>query len=204
MLRNPQSAIRNPQCYVPQIVGQGSSLKRALLVWGLATGCALAFVALVFAAPWALERGHDLTAAVLYQAFGRICHQMPARSFYFHGHPLAVCARCVGVYAGCALGLLCYPLVRSLKRTDAPARGWLVLIAAPAVIDFSLTFFGLWENTHLSRLLTGAVLGAGAAFFIMPGLVDLARSSKTWRRFSHISLTESATNSLTDASRGSG
>lgn len=147
-----------------------------MLVWCMATVGAWAFVSLVFAAPWALARGYGLTAAVLYGVFGKICHQMPERSFYLFEYPLTVCARCTGVYAGCAVGSLCYPLVRSLRRTDAPARGWLALFAAPAVIDFSLTFFGLWENTHLSRLLTGAILGAGAAFFIMPGLIDFSRT----------------------------
>ncbi|MDQ3585740.1 MAG: DUF2085 domain-containing protein [Acidobacteriota bacterium] len=194
---NPQSAIRNPQCYVPQVVGRESLSQRAILVWGVAAACALAFVSLVFAAPWALERGHQLTAAVLYGVFGQICHQIPARSFYWHEHPLAVCARCVGVYAGCAVGVLCYPLMRSLKRTDAPPRRWLVLVAAPAVIDFSLTFFGLWENTHTSRLLTGALLGAGAVFFVMPGLVDLVQT-RGLRRFSHSSASKPATSSLTN------
>ena len=34
----------------------------------------------------------------------------------------------------------------------------LVLAALPLTIDFSVTFFGFWENTHTSRLLTGALL----------------------------------------------
>jgi len=39
----------------------------------------------------------------------------------------------------------------------------------------------LWENTHLSRSITGALLGAAAVFYVMPGLVDLSRVS--WRSF---------------------
>jgi len=158
----------------------------------------LGFVALVVAAPLALAGGHGLTAAVLYQGFGRICHQISARAFYLHGHPLAVCARCFGIYAGFALCVWCYPLVRSLRRTDAPARAWLFAAALPAGVDFSLTFFGLWENTHLSRLLTGAVLGAGAVFFVMPGLVDLVQTRRL-RRLSNISASKPSTSSLTDA-----
>ena len=44
----------------------------------------------------------------------------------------------------------------------------------PLGIDFSLTFFGIWENTHTSRLLTGALLGSVAVFYVMPGLMDLS------------------------------
>ncbi|MCA1594754.1 MAG: hypothetical protein LC754_19425, partial [Acidobacteria bacterium] len=45
--------------------------------------------------------------------------------------------------------------------------------ALPTTVDFALGFFGVWENTHLSRFLTAVLLGAVAAFFIVPGLVDL-------------------------------
>ncbi|MGH9942631.1 MAG: DUF2085 domain-containing protein [Pyrinomonadaceae bacterium] len=168
-IRNPQSAIRNRSV-------------RNLMAWVVAAVGTLAFVALVFAAPLALERGHGFVAAVLYESFGRICHQLPARSYFWHGHPLAVCARCLGVYAGFALGVVLYPLARSLRRTDAPPRRWLLVAAAPLVVDFSLTFFGLWENTHTSRLLTGALLGAGASLYVVPGLVDLFAQAKWGRR----------------------
>ncbi len=162
--------------YVPQVARREVSPGRVAAVWGLAAVMTLGFVALAVAAPLALAGGHELTAAILYQGFGRICHQISARAFYLHGHPLAVCARCFGIYAGFALSVLCYPLVRSLRRTDAPARAWLFAAALPAAIDFSLTFFGLWENTHTSRLLTGAILGVGAVFFVMPGLIDLGQT----------------------------
>ena len=55
-----------------------------------------------------------------------------------------------------------------------PARKWLVLAAIPTLVDFSLTFFGIWENTHTSRLLTGLLLGSAAVFYVMPGVVDLS------------------------------
>jgi hypothetical protein len=50
----------------------------------------------------------------------------------------------------------------------------LLLAALPLVIDFSLTFFGLWENTHTSRLVTGLLLGSVAVFYVMPGIADLS------------------------------
>jgi hypothetical protein len=48
-----------------------------------------------------------------------------------------------------------------------------MLAAVPTTIDFALGFSGLWENTHWSRFSTGLLLGAAAAFYVIPGLVDL-------------------------------
>jgi hypothetical protein len=49
-----------------------------------------------------------------------------------------------------------------------------LLAALPLAVDFSLTFFGVWENTHTSRLLTGLLLGSVAVFYVMPGIADLS------------------------------
>jgi uncharacterized membrane protein len=113
-------------------------------------------------------------AQVIYRAFAVLCHQRPDRSYFIDGHKLAVCSRCTGLYAGFVITLLLYPLVRSLRTTSTPPRSWLLLAAVPLGIDFSLTFFGIWENTHTSRLLTGALLGSVAVFYVVPGLIDLS------------------------------
>jgi uncharacterized membrane protein len=156
--------------YVPQVVPFGAASGRARALWGAVVLVACAFVGLIACAPLALAEGRAGAAAVLYQAFGAICHQLPGRSFFLAGHPLAVCARCFGVYAGFALGALGYPLVRALARTDVPARRWLAVAALPTTIDFLLGVTGLWANTHASRALTGALLGAVAALYVVPGL----------------------------------
>jgi len=132
------------------------------------------FVALIVIAPLAAATGHNGIAAGIYHAFGKICHQLPERSFFIDGHKLAVCSRCTGVYFGFLFTFLVYPLVRSLRRTSTPDRKWLFLAALPLAIDFSLTFLGIWENTHTSRLLTGLLLGSVAVFYVVPGIMDLS------------------------------
>ena len=149
----------------------------SLLVWAITAALVLFFVSLIVVAPLAHTHGYNSSAFVLYQMFGRVCHQIPERAFYLEGHPFAVCARCTGIYFGFAAGILIYPLMRSVQRGDTPARKWLLLAAIPTLSDFALGFFGVWENTHLSRSLTGAVLGAVAAFYVVPGLLDLSRMS---------------------------
>jgi uncharacterized membrane protein len=149
--------------------------RRPLFIWSSVTALVLFFVSLIVVAPYALAHGYKSSALVLYQMFSRVCHQMPERAFYMAEHPFAVCARCTGIYMGFAAGVVVYPLVRSLGRGDTPARQWLLLAVAPALLDFTLGFFGIWENTHLSRSLTGALLGVVAAFYVVPGLMDLSR-----------------------------
>ena len=145
----------------------------SFLSWGVCAAGALAWLGLIVSAPLLRASGHEAAAFVVYRVFAPLCHQLPERSYYLDGQPLAVCARCFGIYAGFALGVLCYPLVRSLRRTDTPARRWLLLAALPIGIDFALGFTGLWANTHTSRALTGALLGAVAALYVVPGLIAL-------------------------------
>jgi uncharacterized membrane protein len=179
--RNQQSAIRiqmyaSPENYIPQTV----SNRRPLLVWlSAALGC-LAVMSLILGAPLALNSGHPFWALTIYQGFSFVCHQIPERSFFIAGHPFAVCARCTGLYTGFTVATVAYPLVRSLRQTEAPARKWLFLAAAPLAIDFAVGYFGIWENTHSSRFATGALLGAVAVLYVMPGLMDL--SLREWRR----------------------
>ena len=159
----------SPNDYVPQSV----SVRRQLAIWMIIALGSLAFCSAIIAAPLALSSGHLVWALPIYHAFSLVCHQIPERSFFIAGRPFAVCARCFGLYAGFTLATFAYPLVCSLKRTDAPPRKWLFIAAAPLVIDYALGAFGIWNNTHSSRFITGALLGAVAVFYTMPGLLDL-------------------------------
>jgi uncharacterized membrane protein len=163
--------------YVPVYApGEESALRarRARRAWALALAFAAALVGLVVAAPLLRAGGARAVAEVLYGGFRVACHQLDARSFHVAGEPLAVCARCFGLYVGALAGIAAYPLARALTRRDLPARGWLLAAAAPTSVDFALGFFGVWENTHASRFLTASLLGFAVAFYVVPGLVDLS------------------------------
>ena len=162
--------------YVPQTAAaEDPRRRRALAVWCALSAAALAVLGAVALAPVLRAEGWAAAAQLVYLGFHAVCHQIPERSFYIGEFPLAVCARCAGLYAGAAAGVLLYPLARPLTRTDAPARGWLLAAALPTTIDLLLGVTGLWENTHLSRFLTALLAGAGAAFYVVPGCVDLGR-----------------------------
>ncbi len=156
--------------YLPQVV----PTRRPLVFWLVSVATVVLIVSLIGVAPLTAAGGHNEVAEGIYRGFGIFCHQRPDRSYFIEGHKLAVCSRCTGLYAGFAITLLSYPLVRSLRSAITPPRKVLFLAALPLLLDFSLNFLGIWENTHTSRLLTGALLGSVVVFFVMPGIADLS------------------------------
>ena len=148
--------------------------RRAIAIWAMTAAFGLAILGLIIGAPLAQAQSHPEFASPIYKTFSFVCHQISERSFHVAGHQFAVCSRCTGLYAGFAAAALSYPLVRSLRSTETPARLWLILAAVPLAVDFALTYFSIWQNTHLSRFSTGALLGAVAVFFIIPGLIELS------------------------------
>lgn len=159
-----------PTHYIPQI----GLDRRPLVMWFLVAAGSLAIMSLIVGAPLALNAGHPFLGQTIYRAFNYVCHQIPERSFFVAGHQFAVCARCTGLYAGFTVATVIYPLVRSLRQTEAPARKWLFIAVTPLAIDFTLGFLAIWNNTHFSRFVTGALLGSVAVFYVMPGLLDLS------------------------------
>jgi len=157
----------------PQLTSRKINLV-AVGIWISLAAPALLIVAAIFGAPLAQALGYSAFAGSIYKAFSFVCHQIPDRSFHLGEHQFAVCSRCTGLYAGFAVAALSYPLVRSLKSADTPPRLWLILAAVPLAIDFALGYFSIWENNHLSRFTTGALLGAVAVFYILPGLIELS------------------------------
>jgi uncharacterized membrane protein len=159
-----------PEQYVPQATVD----RRPLLMWLGLTGGALLLIALILTAPLAAANQDNFLAAALYQGFGYVCHQQPERSFFLAGHQLAVCSRCTGIYFGFVALTLLYPALLPLRSTAVPERKWLVLAAVPLAIDFALGFLGIWENTHTSRFLTGALFGGVVVLYLLPALAELS------------------------------
>lgn len=147
-------------------------------------GLAVVFVwvLLIIIAPLAKAIGFLSISSPLYHFFSFICHQISERSFYVAGEPFGVCSRCFGVYFGLLLGFAVYPLWRQVDEIEPLPRFWLLLSLIPISIDWSLTVFGTWENTHLSRLITGLILGFACATFIVPALVEITRNLKYRKR----------------------
>jgi uncharacterized membrane protein len=161
--------------YAPLVIAD-RLCRQATNVWLAATTASLAWVLLIIGAPLARVNGFTAISIPLYSLFSYMCHQISERSFHLEGEQFGVCSRCFGVYLGLFAGFVIYPIWRHLQDIEPIPRIWLFLSLVPIGIDWSLGVFGIWENTHLSRLLTGMILGVACATFIMPALVEIARN----------------------------
>lgn len=156
--------------------------RQARRVWAIGLVIVLAWAFLIALAPISKLGGLTSVSSPLYAFFSYICHQIPERSFHIAHEQFAVCSRCFGVYFGLVAGFAIYPLWRNIDEVQPVARFWLFLSLIPIAIDWSLTVFGIWENTQVSRFLTGLILGVACATFIVPAIVEIMRNMTNGRR----------------------
>ncbi len=169
--------------YIPQPIA--ASMKRqAWKVWVIGLAVVSAWVFAIVLTPVAKANGFTGISTPIYHFYSYICHQIPDRSFYVEGAQFGVCSRCFGVYFGILFGFVIYPLWRRIDEIEPLPRFWLFLSLIPIAVDWSLTIFGIWENTHLSRFITGLILGVACATFIIPALVEISRNFNYRKRIS--------------------
>jgi uncharacterized membrane protein len=112
---------------------------------------------------------------IIYRFFHPVCHQIGERSLHIVGEPLAVCARCSAIYGAFLLGTLLYPVLRRIGTPSYPPRSVLLAAAVPMMIDVVSGLMGLHTVTPVTRLLSGAVFGLAAPFFIIPAAIEALR-----------------------------
>jgi uncharacterized membrane protein len=128
--------------------------------WYAIVPATLAVVAI--AVPWMLAHWPEIGLA-LQRGFALVCHQRPERSFILFGGRVAVCARCLGIYIGAAVGLLIV-----VARQVA----WRLLLAAVSInaIDWLAELSGLHGNWIAARFLLGLTVGATAAMLVIASI----------------------------------
>jgi uncharacterized membrane protein len=130
--------------------------------WALAP---LLLVAGVLAAPYFLTHGFLVMGFVVHRGFALICHQRPERSFWIFGAPIAVCARCLGIYLGATIGLL-------LRTSRQIAVNILIAAATVNLLDVVTEFAGLHGNWLGVRFGLGVALGAAGGLLISSAVWD--------------------------------
>ncbi len=152
--------------------------RTVLVVYLLTVAGTLIWLAAIFLAPALAARGSAGAARLLYAAFSPTCHQIPGRCFAFHGQPLAVCGRCLGIYAGFAAGLVLYPFVRGFSRLVLPSARLFILMTLPMAVDGAAGLLGVWASPIGVRFATGVVWGTVLPFFFLTGVADLVAGRK--------------------------
>ncbi len=114
-------------------------------------------------APYLAAAGYSAITLAIVLFFSPVCHQDPVRSFWLFGGPVAVCARCLGIYLGAAAG----------AWVSAPRRIllWGFLLFAALNLADVLTEAAAWHgNWKLTRFLLGGLLGLTAGSLVANSL----------------------------------
>jgi len=114
---------------------------------------------------------------LLYDLFGLVCHQDPARSFTIAGTVLPFCQRCTGLYLGLAIGLLVQWLSGSYKK-GLPPKGILFTIIACLLI-MPMFGFHLLDPGPEWRFWTGLIYGNAIAYLLLPAAFTIVTRGRT-------------------------
>ena len=105
--------------------------------------------------------------------FRLVCHGIVRRCLLLAGHPMPICARCAGIYAGFLIGLAVFPLFR--RTSEKLLRIALGVVAVPMLIDGLTQAARLRESTNSLRLATGLTLGAAFGLWVVVAVETRAR-----------------------------
>lgn len=142
-------------------------------IYGIILVSGLIWTALIFLAPLLHSFGgvFERISSAIYVLFSRTCHQDSARSFHILNLPLAVCSRCIAIYAGFVIGTVLYPFKYSFDNIRPPSLYILIVPLLLLLLDVALDLLNILSNTYLSRSVTGFLMGFALAPFIIPGFV---------------------------------
>lgn len=145
---------------------------KILLMYLFSLGGIIIWIGAIFLAPYLKKESLTLNNFV-YALFSPVCHQIPSRSFFFFGYPLAVCARCLGIYFGFFAGTAFYPFLNGFSSLSLPKSKIFLIISFPIVIDTIGNFFHIWTTLNWMRFAFGFIWGVILPFYFITGLSDL-------------------------------
>lgn len=142
----------------------------------LPTRAMLAIVTLLFIVGWLINTPPGLEGKA--DAVGyAICHQIVERSFSVNGKPVALCARCTGMYLG-ALLAIGYQLLLGKRRAEWPGKGILIVLgifflgfAFDGSNSAAKLFLGhdlIYTPSNTLRLITGTGMGLAIGVMVLP------------------------------------
>lgn len=110
---------------------------------------------------------HHNPSSWQYIFFEKLCHQDPNRSYSIAGLSMAVCSRCLGIYAAFLVGMIALPVIaRFLSIRRKVSISFVALAIGINAIDIAGNFADLWINTLESRLILGSVFGLSVAILL--------------------------------------
>ncbi len=158
-----------------QMRNTGDASRNTRLVLGFVTALAGLWTAGIVVAPWLIA--HDVIAGHWLRWFYRpACHQISDRCLDLGVGPMAVCARCAGLYLGGTLALL-WTTIRD--RSCRPRPRWLAVVAAPTILDFVAGQIGLPSFGNWARFAIAMPLGFLAGLYLGDALFEIVRHNSS-------------------------
>jgi uncharacterized membrane protein len=142
----------------------------ALLVW----------IGLIVLAPY-LVSVDSAWGGFLYAVFSPTCHQLESRCLRLFGYPLAVCARCSGIYLGFLAGSLILAVSRPRSRLVLPPTRILAAATLPIGLDTLGNLLALWDTPSALRLGLGIAWGLTLPFYFIPAVADALSGLRRYR-----------------------
>jgi uncharacterized membrane protein len=136
---------------------------------GLAAAVAAAGWAVALATGPLIAESAGGLGGLIYAAGSLICHQRSERSFHLGAAQLPVCARCLGLYAGGAIGLLTWTLVSRARRFRWPHRsavGVLLVSGVPTAVTVASAWLGLGDPANAWRAALAVPLGIAGGLLV--------------------------------------
>ena len=118
-----------------------------------------------------------IVASTVYVAGALICHQRPERSFHVWGAQWPVCARCLGLYAGAAIGAVIAAWAPSSSiesRAVSAARTILAIAILPTVVTLAYEWATGITPSNMLRLGTALPVGAVACWLVVAAVTPRA------------------------------
>lgn len=157
-----------------EMYSRNGTIRRFKLVYAIILILCLLWCSLFISVPF-LADGSSLSrkaSAMITLFFSPICHQAANRSFQIYGHPLAVCARCTGIYGGFLIGVILYPFIRGWRNTAPPPNWILIAGLLPSGLEFILSRLRVVYPDPLLRSFTGSILGGVVSIFVVPAIFN--------------------------------
>lgn len=158
----------------------GDSLSDSKLLNGLLVG--LSMVMAVSLSPPILSQISGNWVSFAYLPFHQLCHQMAERSFAVNGIPLAICARCLGIFTGLWVALVVLTIGLPYKKFMLLTRVSIYLFMAVLSVNF-IQFFIEISTGAVSGNLVRYILGLGLGVHVI--LVIYSRSATLTNSYIH-------------------
>lgn len=115
-----------------------------------------------------------------HNAFQDFCHQDPQRSYRINGVPMAVCSRCIGIYAGLAGTWMLFPLfIKPIEFFSTFYKKFLGAAVFLNIADIIGNLAGFWQNTLAFRFGFGFLIGLSIVLVLSGEFIKTSNTTTT-------------------------